>query len=136
MSPITSGQGMAWRHNATFMFHTKRVCEVFAASRQQRSRERVAATRAAAFEELGIAEGSDLSEAQASAVGLRMMLDQIVSPESVTLDQLQAIHAKASDAADLLAVALAKVNGGASNARVVVRDFSKRSSRTRSTRQS
>ena len=22
MSPITSGQGMAWRHNATFMFHT------------------------------------------------------------------------------------------------------------------
>ncbi|HON76176.1 MAG TPA: hypothetical protein PLQ23_13595, partial [Dermatophilaceae bacterium] len=34
MSPITSGQGMAWRHNATFMFHTKRVCEVFAASRQ------------------------------------------------------------------------------------------------------
>lgn len=52
---------------------------------EQRSRERVAATRAAAFEALGIAEGADLSEAQASAVGLRMVLDQIVSPESVTL---------------------------------------------------
>ena len=103
---------------------------------EQRSRERVAATRAAAFQSLGIAEGADLSEAQASAIGLRMVLDQIVSPESVTLAQLEAIHAKASDAADLLAVAMAKVNGGASNARVVVRDFSKRSSRTRSTRQS
>lgn len=65
-----------------------------------------------------------------------MVLDQIVSPESVTLAQLGAIHAKAGDAADLLAVTMAKVNGGATNARVVVRDFSKRSSRPRSTRQS
>ena len=103
---------------------------------EQRSRERIEASRSAAMEASGVKADEDWSPDQLLDVTFRMLLDQIVSPEGVTVEQLRRVHAAAPDQADLLADAMRRVNGGAASSKALMRDFSKRSSRTHSTRAS
>ena len=106
---------------------------------EQRSRERRAETAKAALEAVGTdpdADDGKRTRTQALQIGIRVLLDQIVEPQGVTLAQLAAICEKAEDAADLLASKLDQVNAGATRSPVALRDFSKRGSRSRPTKAS
>lgn len=100
---------------------------------EQRSRERIEATRSAAMEAAGVKADEDWSPDQLLDVTFRMLLDQIVSPEGVTVERLRRIYAAAPDQADLLADAMRRVNAGVASSKALLRDFSKRSSARRTT---
>ena len=93
---------------------------------EQRSAERIEATRQNAMESVGVKQNSNWSPSQVLDVTLMLILDQVVEPEGVTLEQLRRVHAAAPDQVDLLADGLKRANAGAAGSRSVVRDFSAR----------
>lgn len=101
---------------------------------EQRSLERVNATRKNAMEAVGVKVGEEWTDAQVEDVTLRLLHDQIVAPESFSLDDLKRLHAEEPDQADRLAEAMGKVNEGAAGSKGLTRDFSRRRSPSRSTR--
>lgn len=103
---------------------------------EQRSGERVEATRQAAMAASGVTDkpGAEWTPAQTLDVTLSLILDQIVSPEDVTLATLRDLYATIPDQVDLLADGMKRANAGAvPSSSGLMRDFSALRSRSRKT---
>lgn len=96
---------------------------------EQRSTERIHATTIAAIEDMGLKDvkSADWTLAQEAEVTMRVLLDQIVSPE-VTVDQLLELYRHVPDQVDRLVNASTRANEGAEGSRALVRDFYARKS--------